>query len=161
MISPLFALAVGISPYDSAGLLAVLALIVAIWNGVYSSAFDWAECTLTGRSADRRPPMLRALHAAALELGAVGVTTPVIAIWTGVPWTTALFEDVGLTFAYAVYAYIFFGILYDRAYPIARSSDDVCGSVRNRFNLSTNAGVEAGQTMYIRDGKHVRTAELP
>jgi uncharacterized membrane protein len=126
LISPLFALAAGISPYSSGGLLAVLALIVAVWNGVYSSAFDWAEGVITGgRTADRRPAMLRAAHAVTLEAGAVVVTTPVIAVWTGGSWNSALVEDVGLTLAYAAYAFVF-GFVYDRLFPI--NSDVVsCG----------------------------------
>ena len=54
LISPIFAVAVDISPAKSLGLLAALALIVALWNALYSTAFDWAEAAVTGRSADSR-----------------------------------------------------------------------------------------------------------
>jgi uncharacterized membrane protein len=117
LISPLFALAVGISPTNSLGLLAALALIVGAWNGVYSTAFDWCERAVTGRSADRRPPLVRVAHAVILETGAVVLTTPVIAAWTNSSWKAAFVEDVGLTLAYLAYAFVF-GLLYDSLFPL-------------------------------------------
>jgi len=117
LICPLFALAVGLSPIRSAGLLAILALIVAAWNGLYSTAFDWAEIATTGRSPDGRPPSLRVAHAVMLEAGAAVATTPVIAVWTHVSWKAALLDDVGLTIAYSVYEVVF-GLLYDSLFPI-------------------------------------------
>src|SRR3954454_1247698 len=63
LISPVFALFAGISPANSVGLLALLALIVAAWNGLYSTVFDWAEQAITGRGADERPILLRVLCA--------------------------------------------------------------------------------------------------
>lgn len=116
-ISPLFAPAVSISPANSAGLLTVLALIVAIWNGLYSTAFDSAERALTGRRADHRSLPMRVTHAVLLEAGAVAITTPVIAAWTNANWTVALIEDLGLTVVYASYAFLF-GLIYDKLFPI-------------------------------------------
>lgn len=117
LISPAFALVAGISATTSIGLLGTLALIVAVWNGLYSTVFDCAEQAITGRSADDRPLFLRAVHAVLLEAGAAVATTPVIAAWTGMNWTTALVEDVGLTLAYSAYAFVF-GLLYDSMFPI-------------------------------------------
>ena len=117
LISPVFALATGISPTNSLGLLAALALIVGTWNGLYSTVFDWAEAAMTGRSADHRPPLLRVAHAVMLEAGAVVATTPVIACWTNVSCEAALLEDVGLTLAYSAYAFVF-GLVYDSLFPI-------------------------------------------
>jgi uncharacterized membrane protein len=119
LISPLLALAAGLSPTASAGLLAVLAVIVAAWNGVYSTAFDWAERAITGRQPDRRPPLLRVAHALMLESGAVVATTPVIASWMNVSWNAALLQDLGLTLAYSAYAFVF-GLLYDSLFPMDR-----------------------------------------
>ena len=126
LISPLFALAAGISPADSVGLLSMLALIVAVWNGLYSTAFDWVERAITGRRADLRPPLRRAAHAVVLEIGAVVATTPVISAWTNVGWKAALVEDVGLTLVYSGYAFVF-GLSYDWLFPIysAKGSAEV------------------------------------
>jgi uncharacterized membrane protein len=117
LISPAFAVVAGISATTSVGLLATLALIMAAWNGMYSTVFDCAEQAVTGRSADERPLFLRAGHAVLLEAGAAVATTPVIAAWTGMNWTTALVEDVGLTLTYSAYAFVF-GLVYDSMFPI-------------------------------------------
>ena len=117
LISPLFALAAGLSPSHSVGLLSVLSLIVAAWHGPFSATFDWAERTIAGRRADRRPPFLRVAHAVMLEAGAVFATTPVIAAWNNVSWNAAFLEDLGLTVAYVAYAFVF-GLLYDSLFPI-------------------------------------------
>ncbi|TAH51532.1 MAG: hypothetical protein EYC67_01545, partial [Betaproteobacteria bacterium] len=55
LITPPFAWLSGVPVGDSLGLLALAALIAALWNGVYNSGFDWIEGRLTGRTADRRP----------------------------------------------------------------------------------------------------------
>jgi uncharacterized membrane protein len=117
LISPLFAAVSGASSRQSAGLLGVLALVMAAWNGACTTAFDWAERAIIGRAADDRPLFLRAAQAVMLELGGVVATTPVIAAWTTVTWRAALLEDVGLTLAYAAYAFGF-GIGYDSLFPI-------------------------------------------
>src|SRR5690606_17459831 len=41
LITPPFAWASGVPIRDSIGLLALLALMAAIWNGAYNTAFDW------------------------------------------------------------------------------------------------------------------------
>src|SRR4051794_10929409 len=116
LISPLFARLAGISPADSMGLLALLAGTVAVWNGMYSTAFDWVEVAVSGRRADLRSPLLRLAHAAMLEAGAAAATTPVIAAWTNVTWKAAVVEDAGLTITYSAYAFVF-GMVYDRMFP--------------------------------------------
>ena len=116
-ISPLFAAVAGITTGDSMALLAVLSALALGWTGAFNSAFDHLETRWTGRSADRRPALLRVLQALLLEAGSTAATTPVIAVWTGVSWQTALAEDIGLTLAYTVYAF-FYGIAYDRMFPI-------------------------------------------
>ena len=117
LISPLFAALSGASPRHTAGLLAVLALEMAAWNGVFTTAFDYAERAITGRTADDRPPVLRTVQAVMLELGGVVATTPVIAAWGSITWRAAFLQDVGLTLAYAAYAFGF-GIGYDSLFPI-------------------------------------------
>jgi uncharacterized membrane protein len=117
LLSPLLAIVTNASPNHTAGLLVVLALLMAAWNGVYSTGFDWAERAITGGAADHRPPLLRAAHAVMLETGGVVATTPVIAAWTAVTWRLALLEDLGLTLAYSAYA-LCFGLIYDSLFPI-------------------------------------------
>ena len=120
LVTPPFAWLSGVPVADSIGLLAVLALIAAVWNGAYNTAFDWIEGRRTGRSADRRPWLGRALHAVGFEGGLLLLTLPAIVAWTGLDWLTALIADIGLAAAYVAYAFVF-NLAYDRAFPIAAS----------------------------------------
>ncbi len=117
LITPPFAWASGVPLAESIGLLAVLALIAAIWNGCYNSGFDWFESRLVGRSADRRPYRLRVLHACGFEAGVLLLGLPVIMAWTGMGWIEALIADVALALAYVAYAFAF-NLMYDRWFPI-------------------------------------------
>ncbi|MBN8441901.1 MAG: PACE efflux transporter [Thauera sp.] len=117
LITPPFVWLSGVPLGESIGLLAVLALMAALWNGVYNTAFDWVEGRLTGRRADRRPFSLRCAHAAGFETGLLLMTLPVIVWWTGMGWVAALVADIGLAISYTVYA-LLFNLGYDRAFPI-------------------------------------------
>lgn len=120
LITPPFAWASGVPLGDSIGLLALIALIAAIWNGSYNTAFDWIEGRRTGRSADRRPVGLRALHALGFETGLLIMTLPLVMAWTGMDWLTALLADLALAAAYVLYAFLF-NLAYDRVFPITAS----------------------------------------
>lgn len=122
LITPPFAWLSGVPLGDSLGLLAVAALIAAVWNAAYNTTFDWIEGRLTGRSADRRPWLGRVLHAIGFEGGLLLLTLPVVMAWTGMDWLTALLADIGLAAAYVVYAFIF-NLAYDRAFPIIARAD--------------------------------------
>lgn len=117
LITPPFSWASGVPVTESIGLLAVLALVAALWNGAYNTGFDWVEGRLTGRAADRRPWRLRIAHALGFEGGLVLLSLPVVVYWTGMGWRAALVADVGLALAYAAYAFAF-NLLYDRVFPI-------------------------------------------
>lgn len=117
LITPPFAWLSGVPATESLGLLAVLALMAAVWNGAYNTACDWFEGRLTGRTADRRPFRLRCLHAVGFETGLLLMTLPVIVWWTGMGWVDALVADIGLAAGYTVYALVF-NLGYDRIFPI-------------------------------------------
>jgi uncharacterized membrane protein len=117
VVTPPFAWASGEPVGRSIGLLALLALIAALWNGAYNTAFDLVEARLSGRSADRRPWPARVLHAIGFEGGLLLMSLPVIVLWTGMGWWPALAADVGLALAYVVYAFVF-NLAYDRRFPI-------------------------------------------
>ena len=117
LITPPFAWASGVALADSIGLLLLLALLAALWNGVYNTGFDWLDGRLTGRCADRRPLPLRAVHAAGFEGGLLLMSLPVVMVWTGMGWREALVADIALASAYVVYAFGF-NLAYDRAFPI-------------------------------------------
>ena len=117
LITPPFVWLSGVSAMDSLGLLAVIALIAALWNAGYNTSFDWIEGRLTGRPADHRPYGMRILHALGFEGGLLVITLPIVMLWTEMGWLEALIADVGLAIAYTIYAF-FFNIGYDRVFPI-------------------------------------------
>ncbi len=118
LITPPFAWASGVPAGDSLGLLALVALIAALWNAVYMTAFDWVDGRLTGRTADRRGWLGRAVQAIGFEFGLMLISLPIVMAWTGMGWVEALLADVALALAYAAYAYVF-NLAYDRVFPIA------------------------------------------
>ena len=117
LITPPFVWASGVPAVDSLGLLALIAVIAALWNAAYNTSFDWVEGRLTGRTADHRPYVLRVLHAAGFEGGLVLVSLPIVMAWTGMGWFAALLADIGLALAYMGYAFVF-NLAYDRVFPI-------------------------------------------
>jgi len=117
LITPPFAWVSGVPVAESLGLLAVLALVAAVWNGAYNSGFDRLEGRLTGRTADRRPFRLRCVHALGFEGGLLLLTLPIIVAWTSLGWLEALVADIGLAIAYTIYA-LLFNIGYDRLFPV-------------------------------------------
>lgn len=117
LITPPFSWLSGVPLRSSIGLLASLALIAAIWNGLYNTAFDWFEGRRTGRTADRRPLALRCAHALGFEGGLLLLTLPVIVAWSGMGWLDALIADIALAIAYTLYA-LLFNLAYDRMFPI-------------------------------------------
>ena len=117
LLTPPFAWASGVALGDSIGLLALLALLAAVWNGAYNTGFDWLDGRLSGRCADRRPLSLRVLHAAGFEGGLLLMSLPVVMAWTGMGWLEAFVADLALAGAYAVYAFGY-NLAYDRVFPI-------------------------------------------
>ena len=117
LITPPFVWASGVPAMDSLGLLALIALIAAVWNAVYNTSFDWIDGRLTGRTADHRPYLMRALHATGFEGGLILLSLPIVMAWTGMGWVDALVADTGLALAYVLYAFVF-NLGYDRVFPI-------------------------------------------
>lgn len=131
LITPPFAWASGTPLIDSAALMAVLALIAALWNGTYNTTFDWFDGRLSGRTADIRPTRWRVVHALGFEIGMLSLSLPVLMWWTGMGWLEALIADIALACAYVIYAFIF-NLCYDRVFPIQANAphDSVCAGER-------------------------------
>lgn len=120
LITPPFAWASGVPARDSIGLLALVALIAALWNAAYTTAFDWIEGRFTTRTADRRTTPWRIVHAAGFEGGLLLISLPIVMAWTSMGWLEALAADAALALAYVAYAYLF-NRVYDRVFPIAEA----------------------------------------
>lgn len=146
LITPPFVWLSGVPLVDSIGLLAIIALIAAVWNGCYNTAFDWFEGRFTGRQADQRPWRLRVAHALGFEGGLLTLSLPVIMWWTGMGWLAALIADIALALSYVAYAFVF-NLAYDRMFPIPqqravptpRINDDVDLGALNTFGLAARA----------------------
>ena len=121
VITPLFVWASGVPALDSLGLLAVIALIAALWNAIYNTSFDWIEGRLSKRAADQRPYLMRIFHATGFEGGLVLISLPMVMAWTGLSWLEALVADIGLALAYVFYAFVF-NLAYDRVFPIVEQA---------------------------------------
>jgi uncharacterized membrane protein len=117
LVAPLFAYFSGSTAGDSVLLLVVLAIVVALWSALYNSAFDLVELHLTGRVASDRPHRWRVLHTIGLEASAVVLTWPLVVALTELGWLQALIADIGLTFVYMAYGYVFH-LAFDRLRPV-------------------------------------------
>lgn len=117
LVVPLFALSTGAGLGDSLILIAVLTLLMMGWSALFNAAFDIVEHRQSGRLASQRPQWLRLMHALLHEASAVVITCPTIVAMTGLSWRAALVADIGLTLAYAFYAYLFH-LGYDACRPV-------------------------------------------
>ena len=124
LVTPPFAWASGVPLSDSIGLLALIALLAAVWNAAYNTCFAAISGKLAGRRAYRRPLPLRIAHAIGFEGGLLLMSLPIITAWTDMGWIEALLADLGLATAYVLYAFTF-NLGYDRAFPIEPQR---CGS---------------------------------
>jgi uncharacterized membrane protein len=117
LVVPLYAAAAGAGMRESFSMVAVVSLVVMAWSAIFNTVFDIIEWRWTGRVASHRPHRLRSLHALLHELTAMVVSCPVIYAMTPLGWGQALLADLGLTLAYAAYAYVFH-LGYDRLRPV-------------------------------------------
>jgi uncharacterized membrane protein len=117
LVAPLYALLAGARMRDSLALIAVLTVLVMGWSALFNTAFDFVEHRLGAGPASQRPQGLRVLHALLHEASAVVLTWPAIVAMTGLSWHAALLADIGLTLAYALYAYVFH-LAYDAWRPL-------------------------------------------
>lgn len=117
LVAPLYAAAAGAAMRESFTMVAVVSLVVMAWSAIFNTVFDRIEWRWTGRVASDRPHRLRSLHAVLHELTAMVVSCPVIYAMTPLDWGQALVADLGLTLAYAAYAYVFH-LGFDRLRPV-------------------------------------------
>jgi uncharacterized membrane protein len=90
---------------------------VLVWSPIHNTLFDWADYRLSGRLASDRPQRWRVVHAISHEATTLVVTLPILMGLGGLTFWTALVVDMGLTFLYTAYAYVFHN-LYDRLRPV-------------------------------------------
>lgn len=118
LITPLFASATDTGVTESLTLIIVLSLAFLLWTFVFNWTFDFIEHRSGGGPASARPHRLRILHAASLEFTSVIVTLPILMWMIGLTFWEAVMVEIGLSLAYAIYAYLFF-LAFDRIRPIS------------------------------------------
>lgn len=119
LAAPLYHAVFGESAAGSAGLIAAVALLVALWSPLHNAVFDLAELRLAQRLASDRPHGLRLVHALSHETTSMLVTLPAIMTLGGHGLWEAVAVDLGLSAFYAAYAYVFH-LIYDRLRPVRR-----------------------------------------
>lgn len=98
------------------GVLGIFFSILAmIWNMIYNHYFD-IMLLKNGRNPARRGFRLRALHAFLFEAGFIIVSVPAIAWWLSLSLAKALAMDLGFTFFYLGYTYVY-NWAYDQIFP--------------------------------------------
>ncbi|MBL8316700.1 MAG: PACE efflux transporter [Rubrivivax sp.] len=117
LITPLYGWMAGAQLGESLALLVVVSVVVMAWSAFFNTVFDIVEQRLTGRVASERPARWRTVHALAHEASAVLASCPVIYALTPFDWWGALWADLGLTAAYAAYAFLFH-LAFDRWRPV-------------------------------------------
>jgi uncharacterized membrane protein len=117
LIAPLYAWVAGAGFGASIALVAAVSIVVMGWSALFNTAFDIIEHRRTGRLASDRTYRMRTVHALAHEASSVVVSCPVIFAMSDLGWGAALVADLGLTLAYAAYAYLFH-LLFDWLRPV-------------------------------------------
>jgi uncharacterized membrane protein len=127
LVAPIYAAAFGSALDQGVALIALLSIVVLVWSPIHNTAFDLVEWSWTRRMASDRPHWLRLVHAVSHEVTAVSLTCPILLWGAGHSLAEALALNVGLTIAYAIYAY-FFHLAYDIVRPVRPHSSDASSS---------------------------------
>ena len=117
LITPLFAQATDHAVTESIILIVALSVMFLIWTFAHNLIFDMTERSCGGGPSSIRSYKRRIFHALSLEVSSVIVTLPLIMWSIGLSFWDALLVDVGLSFGYALYAYVFY-LAFDRLLPL-------------------------------------------
>jgi uncharacterized membrane protein len=115
--APLYALVAGAGAQDSLLLIFAVSVVATLWVLIHNAMFDVVEWRLAHRSASDRPQAWRIVHAFSLEATLMILTVPVVMVMGGHGFIEAVLLDIGLTFVYLIYAYVFH-MAYDWVRPV-------------------------------------------
>ena len=115
--TPLYALVAGAGAQDSLLLIVSVSVVATVWVLIHNAIFDVVEWRLAQRNASDRPQAWRMVHACSLEATLMILTVPVVMVMGGHGFTEAVLLDIGLTFVYLIYAYLFH-MAYDWVRPV-------------------------------------------
>lgn len=105
------------------GVLTIFFAVSAVfWNWGYNVLFDKALLS-RGCSLADRPPSLRTIQAVGFEVGFMIFTLPFTVWWLEMSFLQALVTDMGFSFFYVVYGYLY-NWCYDKLFPYKIMSPD-------------------------------------
>jgi uncharacterized membrane protein len=119
LAAPLHHAVFGESAAGSAGLVAAVALLAALWSPLHDAVFDLAELRLARWLASDRPHGLRLVHALSHEIASMRVASPDIVTPGGHGLREAVAVDLGLSAFCAACAHAFH-LIDDRLRPVRR-----------------------------------------
>ncbi|MBM9519831.1 PACE efflux transporter [Desulforhopalus vacuolatus] len=122
IIIPLSSVITG-EPSEQMGVLTIFFAVSAVfWNWGYNVLFDKALLS-RGYSLADRSPSLRTLQAIGFEVGFMVFTLPFTMWWLEMNFLQALVTDMGFSFFYVIYGYIY-NWCYDKIFPYKRVLPD-------------------------------------
>ncbi len=115
--APLYALVADAGAQESITLIVAVSVVATVWVLIHNAIFDVVEWRIAQRTASERPQAWRVVHACSLEATLMILTVPVVMVMGGHSFVDAVMLDIGLTFVYLIYAYLFH-MAYDWARPV-------------------------------------------
>lgn len=116
-LTPVYSFALDLPWGNSFATMAMISVAVIIWVAIYNTIFDRLMFRWSGRLAHQKTQMLRVFHAVLYEVTVTFIAVPIIIVMSGKSFWIALAADIGFSFIFAVYTYIFY-LIYDTLRPV-------------------------------------------
>ncbi len=116
-LTPVYSYVLNLPLDNSFATMLMISLAVIVWVYIYNMIFDRAMYARWGLLAHEKTQSLRLLHTVLYELSVTFIAVPVILVMSGKPFLVALLADIGFSFIFAVYTYVFY-LVYDRLRPV-------------------------------------------
>lgn len=116
-LTPVYSYALSLPMDNSFVTMLMISIAVIIWVYIYNMLFDRAMYARTGLLAHEKTHRLRLLHTILYEVTVTFLAVPIILVMSGKPFWIALLADIGFSFIFAVYTYVFY-LVYDRLRPV-------------------------------------------
>jgi uncharacterized membrane protein len=116
-LTPVYAWALDLPLDNSFVTMGMISLAVIVWVAIYNAVFDRLMYRWSGRLAHQKTQSLRVFHAVLYEVSVTFIAVPIILIMSGKSLWIALAADIGFSFIFAVYTYVFY-LIYDTLRPV-------------------------------------------
>lgn len=116
-LTPVYAWALDLPLDNSFVTMGMISLAVIVWVAIYNAVFDRLMYRWSGRLAHQKTQSLRVFHAVLYEVSVTFIAVPIILLMSGKSLWIALAADIGFSFIFAVYTYVFY-LIYDTLRPV-------------------------------------------